>query len=131
MSKPQPSTSAQFFKINASVTVDEATAQTGNITVTVGGQTSANVSTLVVGSYGSFGLTDAASGTAPTITAGVEGSNIGELEIKEGIPGSLLNGRTITLTLPTNVAWTEYSDPGHQPLHQHRKRRQRFQRPGR
>ncbi len=90
------------------VNVDEATAQTGNITVEVGGQTSANVSTLVVGSYGSFGLTTAASGTAPTIVAGEQGDTIGELEVKEGIPGSLIYGRTITLTLPTDVAWSEF-----------------------
>ncbi len=75
--------------------------------MTIGGQTSANVSTLVVGSYGSFGITCDASGTAPTIVAGEEGSTIGELEVKEGIPGSIIYGRTITLTLPTNVAWSE------------------------
>ncbi len=102
------STTAQFIKINAGVSVDEATAETGNITVTLGGQTSANVSTLVVGSYGSFGTTCAASGTAPTIVAGEQGSTIGELEVKEGIPGSIVYGRTITLTLPTDVAWSEY-----------------------
>ena len=104
----EPSDSAQYIKIVAGVTVDEATAQTGNITVTVGGQTSSNVSTLVIGNYGSFGLTTDASGTAPTITAGIQGSTIGEWEVKEGIPGSILNGRTITLTLPTNVAWSEF-----------------------
>ena len=73
----------------------------------VGGQTSSNVSTLVVGSYGSFGMTCSASGTAPTIVAGEEGSTVGEFQIKEGIPGSIIYGRTITLTLPTNVAWSE------------------------
>jgi hypothetical protein len=103
-----PSASAQFFKIPAGVSVDEATAQTGNITVVLAGQTSANVSSLVVGSYGQFGLTCDAAGTPPTITAGVQGSTIGEFEVKEGIPGSILYGRTITLTLPTNVAWSEY-----------------------
>jgi hypothetical protein len=101
------STASQYFKLNATVSVDETTAQTGNITVSLGGQTSANVSSLVIGSYGQYGLTCDASGTAPTITAGVQGSNIGELEIKEGVPGSLIWGRTITLTLPTDVAWSE------------------------
>jgi hypothetical protein len=98
---------ADFFKINDGVSIDEATAQIGNITATIGGQTSANVSTLVLGSYGSVGVTCDASGTVPTITAGVQGSNIGELEIKEGVPDSVLTGRTINLTLPTNVAWSE------------------------
>lgn len=102
-----PTTSAAFFKVDVFVNVDQSTAQTGNITVSVSGQTSANVSSVVVGSYGNFGITASAQGTAPTITAGVEGSTIGELEIAEGIPGSLIWGRTVTLTLPTNVDWTE------------------------
>jgi hypothetical protein len=101
------SSSAQYFKITGTIDVDEATAATGNITVTIGGQTSANVSSIVVGSYGSYGLTVAASGTAPTITAGVQGSDIGELEVKEGVPGSIIWDRTITLTLPTDCAWSE------------------------
>ena len=74
--------------------------------VTVGGQTSATVSTLVVGSYGSFGNTGTV-GTAPTIIAGKAGSTVGEIEIKEAIPGSLIWGRTITLTLPNDVAWAQ------------------------
>ncbi len=61
----------------------------------------------MLGSYGAFGITaDAVS--APSIVAGKAGSVIGNLEVKEGIPGSIIGGRTITLTLPTNVVWAEY-----------------------
>jgi hypothetical protein len=99
-------TSATFLKFAGSVSVDESTAKTGPITVTLGGQTSTNVSSLVVGNYGQFGLTAAAQ-SAPAIVAGKEGLNVGEIELKEGIPGSFITSRTITLTLPTDVAWTE------------------------
>ncbi len=100
------SASGLWFKFTGTISVDEATAQTGNINVTVAGQTSANVTTLVVGSYGSFGNTGAV-GTAPTIVAGKAGTTAGEIEIKESIPGSLIWGRTITLTLPSDVAWAQ------------------------
>ncbi len=98
---------ASFFKLEPTIEVDQSVAQTGNITCTIGGQTSANVSSVVVGSYGNYGLTVSAQGTYPTITAGMNGSTIGELELAEGIPGSLIWGRTITLTLPSDLTWSQ------------------------
>ena len=95
---------------------------TGPITLSISGQTTATVSSLVVGSYGSFG-NSATTSTAPIIIAGKAGTTVGEMELKETIPGSLVWGRTITLTLPTNVAWAEAPDPGLQQLHQHRQHR--------
>ncbi|MGD0152987.1 MAG: copper amine oxidase N-terminal domain-containing protein, partial [Thermacetogeniaceae bacterium] len=44
----------------------------------------------------------------PTIVAGKVGSTIGKFQITEGIGGSLIAGRTITLALPTNVVWSQY-----------------------
>ncbi len=102
------SQSATYFQlIGLGVGVDEATAQTGNITVTVGGSATSNVSTIVIGTYGQYGVT-AKAYSAPSITAGQTGDTIGELEIIEGIPDSLLGGRTITLTLPTGAVWANY-----------------------
>ena len=101
------SANALYFKLTDGITIDESTAKAGNITAQVGGDTSSNVSSLVVGSYGEFGATCDVSGTAPTITAGMKGSGIGEIEIKEGIPGSLVQDRTVDLTLPTNVTWSQ------------------------
>ena len=101
------STSATYFQLTPSVTVDEATALTGNITVTVGGSSTSNVSSVVVGTYGQYGATVKAQ-SAPAIIAGQTGDTIGELGIIEGIPGSLIAGRTITLTLPTNAVWSGY-----------------------
>jgi hypothetical protein len=37
----------------------------------------------------------------------MNGSTVGELEILEGIPGSIIWGRTITLTLPSDLTWSQ------------------------
>ncbi len=102
------SLSATYFQlIGLGIGVDEATAQTGNITVSVGGSATSNVSSIVIGTYGQYGVT-AKAYSAPTITAGQTGDTIGELELIEGIPDSLIAGRTVTLTLPTGAVWANY-----------------------
>jgi hypothetical protein len=98
---------AAYFQFTPAVSVNEALATAGNITVTVGGNATSNVSSFAVGTYGQFGATCKAQ-SATSIGAGQEGVNIGELEISEGIPGSLIQGRTVTLTLPTNAVWAEF-----------------------
>lgn len=97
---------ASFIKLALSVTVDESVAKTGDVTVKVGGATSASPSELVVAKYGEYGATVKAYSTTDII-AGKAGQDIGKLEVDEGIPGSLITGRTITLTLPDNVKWTQ------------------------
>jgi hypothetical protein len=73
----------------------------------VGGSATSNVSSVVVGTYGQYGATVKAQ-SAPAIIAGQTGDTIGEMGIIEGIPGSLIAGRTLTLTLPTNAVWSGY-----------------------
>ena len=101
------SNSGAYFRMAPVVTVDEATAATGDITITMGGSVGANASRIVDGAYGQYGAT-AAVKTAPTIVAGQTGVATGELEIKEASPGSLIAGRTITLTLPQDADWANY-----------------------
>jgi hypothetical protein len=101
------SNSSTYFEFSPSISVNESTATTGPIVVTVGGSASANVSTLTLGTYGQFGVTATAQ-SAPTIAAGQCGDAIGELEVSEGVPDSLIAGRTITLTLPSGAVWAEY-----------------------
>jgi hypothetical protein len=74
--------------------------------VTVSGASTYSPSTLTVANYGTFELSAKAT-SAPTITAGMEGDTIGTFQIVEGLPGSIIKNRTVDLTLPTNVAWTE------------------------
>jgi hypothetical protein len=101
------SSSGYFIKFNATVSIDSSTAAAGPINVTIGGEISSTVSTLTVGNYGSYGATTNASSTVPTIIAGKAASTVGELEIKESAPGSLISGRTIDLTLPSDVMWAQ------------------------
>ena len=101
------SSSGFFIKLAASVIIDPSTAQAGPINVTIGGETSSTVSTITVANYGVLGTTPNASSTVPTIIAGKAASTVGELELKEGAPGSLMPNRSITLTLPSNVMWVQ------------------------
>ena len=97
---------AVFAKLEAFLSVDQSTAKQGTVVVNVGGTSTYSPSTLTVATYGTYAVSDKVLNT-PTITAGLAGSTIGEFEVVEGLPGSLINGRTIDLTLPSNVAWSE------------------------
>jgi len=100
------STTATFVKLTSTVDIDQSTAKMGNIVVNVSGSATYTPSTMTVGSYGTYAVSDKVL-SAPTITAGMAGSTIGEFEVLEGLPGSLLPNRTIDLTLPSNVGWSE------------------------
>jgi hypothetical protein len=100
------SSSAVFVKLTGFLDVDQSTAKQGDVVVTVGGASTYTPSTLTVANYGTYAISAKAT-SAPTITAGMEGSTIGTFQIDEGLPDSIINNRTVDLTLPTNVAWTE------------------------
>ncbi|APC09541.1 hypothetical protein MTJW_23960 [Moorella thermoacetica] len=100
------STSATFLKLNLGIDVDESVAKTGDVKVTVSGATTADPSELVVATYGEYSVKVSAN-SKTDIIAGKVAQDIGKLEIDEGIPGSLIPGRTITLTLPENVRWSQ------------------------
>ncbi|HHW43246.1 MAG TPA: copper amine oxidase N-terminal domain-containing protein [Desulfotomaculum sp.] len=100
------STSGSFIKLNAAIDVDESVAKVGVITVTVSGATSFNPSSIDVGMYGDYTVSAKAFSTLDLI-GGKAGQDIGKLEIDESIPGSLVEGRTLTLTLPDNVKWAQ------------------------
>ena len=105
-----PSTSAAFFKlVNPTIKIDSSTAKQGNVTVTVGGNATSSPASFIPASYGTYALTDKAI-SAPNITAGIEGSTAGEIQFTEGLPGSLVAGRTIDLTLPSNCVWSEFPE---------------------
>ncbi len=100
-------TSATYIKLHATVEVDESTAKTGDVKLTVSGATSASPSEGIVARYGDFGVTVKDYSTTEII-AGKAAQDIGKLEIDEAVPGSLIAGRTITLTLPDNVKWSQF-----------------------
>ncbi|ACX53230.1 copper amine oxidase domain protein (plasmid) [Ammonifex degensii KC4] len=101
-----PSKQGTYFELKATIDVDESVAKVGDVKVVVSGATTAEPSELIVARYGEYGVTVKAYSTTDII-AGKVAQDIGKLEIKENIPGSLVSGRTITLTLPENVRWSQ------------------------
>ncbi|WP_157935563.1 copper amine oxidase N-terminal domain-containing protein [Kyrpidia spormannii] len=83
---------------------DETVARNGDVTVQVTGASSTNVSSLVVGHYGQVGF-ESSVVSKPTLIAGKKEQIIGDIIIKETVPGSFIDGRTVTLQLPDGARW--------------------------
>ncbi len=97
--------SASAFDLALNFTVqDEDKAKDGDITATVSGNSSINVSSLVVGTYGQYGggVTVA---SPTTVVAGQDEQKIGNVVVKEAVAGSFIGGRTVTLQLPEGARW--------------------------
>lgn len=94
------------------VFVDPSTAKPGPVEVEIKGKSSTvvNQSTAVIGTYGEYAADVKEFGNLKALPAGKSWENIGKWELKEQIPGSLIKGRTITLTLPAGVKWAVGSD---------------------
>ncbi|ANF98503.1 copper amine oxidase N-terminal domain-containing protein [Paenibacillus bovis] len=105
------STSASSFDLPLTFSVDdEDQAKDGDVTASISGNSSLNVSSLVVGTYGEYGggVTIA---SPTTVTSGQDEQQIGDVVIKETVAGSFLRGRTVTLQLPEGARWqTVYED---------------------
>lgn len=93
---------------------DETDAQPGDVTVKVRGESDCDQSEIVVAEYGEY-ETSISVKDVPTVMAGMTEQEIGDIVIKESVKGSLVSGRTIILTLPSNAKWgkiDEDSDSG-------------------
>ncbi|WP_411343981.1 stalk domain-containing protein [Paenibacillus sp. WLX1005] len=90
---------------------DEDKAKDGDITATVSGNSSANVSSLVVGSYGEYGggVTVA---SPTTVVGGQDEQQLGDIVVKEAVAGSFIGGRTVTLQLPEGARWQSVYEDG-------------------
>ncbi|MCG9967938.1 copper amine oxidase N-terminal domain-containing protein [Pelotomaculum terephthalicicum JT] len=101
-----------ILDINAKIDVDDSVAKYGDVTVTISGDSDIDTTSLVVGTYGEFGVT-ATVEDATTVVAGQLEQEIGTIVVKEDAPGSLsasTSGKTVTLTLPANARWCEYPE---------------------
>ncbi|GEA18337.1 copper amine oxidase N-terminal domain-containing protein [Moorella sp. E306M] len=102
------------IKINIAV-VDEQDAQRGDVIIsTTGSKSDLTPSELTIAEYGQYESTLEAM-DAPLLYSGQIDARIGKVVIKESIAGSLVEGRTIILTLPANAKWhkiDEDSDKG-------------------
>ncbi|MGG4204057.1 copper amine oxidase N-terminal domain-containing protein [Paenibacillus jamilae] len=93
---------------------DENSAKEGDVTVSISGNATTDVSSLVVGSYGQIGG-GVSVATPSTILAGHDEQKIGDVTIKETVAGSFVKGRTVTLRLPEGARWQstfESNNPG-------------------
>ncbi|MDP4096069.1 copper amine oxidase N-terminal domain-containing protein [Paenibacillus sp. P96] len=100
-----PSKKATKFEIPFDFEVDDSSSvKTGDITASISGKTSTNVTSAKIGTYGDYGSTLSAT-DAPTITAGKDEQEVADIKLTETIGESLVNGRTLELTLPEGAAW--------------------------
>ncbi|MBX6395485.1 MAG: copper amine oxidase N-terminal domain-containing protein, partial [Alicyclobacillaceae bacterium] len=93
----------------ASISVDTSLAKQGDVTVTVSGTASSSVGEVVVARYGDYGV-KVSTLDPQNVLAGRKGGDyaeIGKIVIEETAPGSLVEGRTIKLTLSGNAKWVD------------------------
>lgn len=105
------STEASYYQLkNLDVIADDAVAKTGDVEVTVDGKSSFTNNSLVVARYGDYGTTST-SADAPTVLAGQDGQEIGKITVQESAPGSLIDQRSIKLSLSGNAKWNPEALP--------------------
>jgi len=91
---------AAFITVGGTVTID-STVENGPITVEIQNKTgNFTDGTIDVATKGDFSCTVTVA-DPPTINAGLEGEKIAEVTIKENIAGTLVDGRTINIELPS------------------------------
>lgn len=97
---------ATCFEITLGFTVsDETEAQLGDVKADVAGDSSLAPDSLVVGTYADYVATIKVDGDVKEAFAGETEQDINDIVIKEGMKGSLINDRTVLLTLPANARW--------------------------
>ncbi|KAF1086035.1 hypothetical protein SPSYN_00773 [Sporotomaculum syntrophicum] len=93
------------FEVEVEIVVeDETDAEIGDITAKIYGESDFTPNEVFVGRYGQFDSTITA-GEPTTIVAGMLEQVIADITIEESIKESLMDGRTLTLTLPSNYKW--------------------------
>jgi hypothetical protein len=104
-------TEATCFELTLNFSVsDETDAELGDVTVEVGGDSDITPTEIVVGTYGDFGATIEADGDVPEVLAGQADQDAADIIVKETMEGSLIEGRTVLLTLPSSARWCEIDD---------------------
>ncbi len=99
-------TSSWQINVNElSIIVDPVMAAKGDVVATVTGRTvDTSPSEITVARYGDYVATATAL-SEPNLLAGKMNQKLGSFEIREEMAGSLLQGRTIALTLPEGAKW--------------------------
>lgn len=92
-----------IWSFEGTVDVDESRAKFGDVVVSLSGS-GVKPSNITVGTYADFGVEVSAS-DAPQVLAGRTDVEVADIEFKELAAGSLVNGRTVYLTLPSGTRW--------------------------
>lgn len=85
---------------------DESKLTPGDVICTLSGKTTTNATQAPVGTYGEKSVAISAA-SAPTLIAGRDEQEIGDIVIKESLAHSLSDSDTVTLTLPEGARWQQ------------------------
>lgn len=106
------SASATYYRISGLwVNIDETVAKTGDIAVTISGDSTITTSSLNVGKLSDYSVSVAAFGDAKEVKAGRADEEIGKIAIEETVASSLVGNRTITLQLTGGAKWNAAGFP--------------------
>jgi hypothetical protein len=98
-------TGTVLLQLLAGLTVDSTTAKYGDIKVKVSGESTVTPTEIVVGTYGDYTAT-VSKVTTTTVMSGQVEQDAGKFSIDEALPGTLVEDRTIILTLPEQAKWS-------------------------
>ncbi len=108
--KDYETSKATCIELTVDIEVDDETeAQAGDVVAKVSGKSDIDVNEVTVAKYGEYETSINVKDT-PTIYAGLTDQKIGDIVITESIKGSLVDGRTIILTLPSNAKWGDVDE---------------------
>lgn len=97
------------FTVSINVT-DTSEAEYGDVIAKVKGDYTATPSEIVVGTYGDYEVTINADDSSIVAYAGQTDQDVSDIVIKESLKGSLIGGRSILITLPSNARWYKIDD---------------------
>lgn len=104
------STTTAVVDISATIVVDPSQAKAGEVKATISGDSSLTATELKVATYAEYSVS-VSGADAKDVVAGKREQEIGKIVIEEKLPGTLVAGRTIYLTLPDKVKWDENNYP--------------------
>ncbi|TEB13612.1 copper amine oxidase N-terminal domain-containing protein [Pelotomaculum propionicicum] len=93
-----------LLEIKAGLTVDSTVAKYGDVKVKISGESTVTPSDAVIATYGDYEAT-VSEVTTETVMSGQKEQDVGKFAIEEALPGTLVENRTIILTLPEQAKW--------------------------
>ena len=109
------SSNKSIIRFDAEIFVDEIDAKHGDVEVTLGGKSKVSPSKLVVAMYADYGIKLSAEDVPEILAGRIHGEyddvEIADIVIEETAPGTLVDGRTVLLTLPTGAKWVTAPNP--------------------